>query len=261
MSLPRLRAALLMATLPGMALAGDELPLEGVLRSLQPGDVACHVEIDTASGARSEMANFSVCEQGESWIGQRVRFAWTEANVLAADCQGDMDCGRSDTVTLIDRMMREPAEAACAPGEVTAFSCAVGGKQVAVCHSADAAAGTGWLQYRFGRPGAAAEMLWPDYPADPVLSAEGRVESYSGGGASWLRFRRSDYAYVVYTGIGRWGEDGETREQAGVVVERRGVAIADLRCTGPVTSELGPDWFERLGVEAVEEAEFIIPGV
>lgn len=55
------------------------------------------------------------------------------------------------------------------------------------------------------------------------------------------------------------GENGATREQSGIVVEREGEAIADLRCTGPVRSLLGPEWFERVGVSADEDAEFEIP--
>lgn len=253
------RALWVWACWPALAVAQDELPLEGILISLTPGDSACYAEIDVDGDVRNEMADFSVCEQGEAWLGERVRFSWKEANVLAADCQGDMDCGRSDTVTLIDRMMRDPEEPACAEDEQTAFQCALGSKQVAICASADAAATTGWLQYRFGRADHAPELIWPAYPGDPLLSAEGRVESYAGGGASWLRFRRGDHAYVVYTGIGRWGESGETREQSGVVVERNGKLIADLRCSGPVSSDLGPGWFERVGVEADDEAEFYIP--
>ena len=257
--IPTRSALSLLVLLPAPGLAEDFVPLQGVLRALQPGDIACYAELEVNGEAHSLLADFSLCEESEALIGKPVRLAWKEAQVLAADCQGDMDCGRSDTVNLIDRMQLDPASPSCAQGEATAFQCAVGARQVAVCHSAGGRSGS-WLQYRFGRPGQTPELIWPEYPADPVLSAEGRVESYAGGGASWLRFRRGDHAYVVYTGIGRWGDNGETREQSGVVVERRGEIIADLRCSGSVRSELGPEWFESVGVEAVDEAEFTIPG-
>lgn len=251
------RAALMWTLFP--ALAAAEVAHEGQLISLTPGDVACYADIEVDGELRNEMADFSICEQGEAWLGQPVLYAWTEAQVLAADCQGDMDCGRSDTVTLIDRMMRKPGAPACAAEEETVFACTLGGKRVAVCAAADAAATGGWLQYRYGRAGQAPEMLAPALPVDPAHAAEGRVESYAGGGASWLRFRHGDHAYVVYTGVGRWGENGATREQSGIVVEREGEAIADLRCSGPVRSLLGPEWFERVGVSADEDAEFEIP--
>jgi hypothetical protein len=229
----------------------------GILVSLEPGDTACHVTIETGTGAHSEPAGFEICEQGRDWIGQPVRYSRAESRILSADCGGDVDCGRSDRILLIDRMLREPASAECGAGEMVAFRCAVGAKQVAVCHSA--VDGAAWLQYRFGAPARKPELVAPEFPTDPADAAEGRVEAYAGGGASWLRFRRGDHAYVVYSGIGRWGPDGTTLERAGVAVERRGVTIADLPCTGSLTSALGPEWFERLGVAAPDSAEFLIP--
>lgn len=238
------------------AFAADTLPLQGRLISLQAGDVACYAEVEIAGEVQSLMAGFDICEQ-EALVGKAVRMAWTEANVLAADCEGDVDCGRSDTVQLIDRMIADPPRAACATGEQTAFSCRIGGKQVAVCFvAADEGA---WLQYRFGRSGQAPEMLVPGAPTEPSQAAEGRVETYAGGGASWLRFQLADYAYVVYTGIGRWGAHGETVDQAGVVVEKSGKQIASLYCDDAPTSELDSGWFTRIGVRADDDSAFEIP--
>ncbi len=236
--------------------SADVLPTQGRLIDLQAGDAACYAEIEVAGETQSLMADFPICEQ-QGLIGKPVRFAWTKAQVLAADCEGDVDCGRSDTVNLIDRMMAAPASPTCAEGEHTAFSCRVGTKQVAVCF---VAAETGdWLQYRFGRPSQAPELVSPEGPLPAAHAAEGRVETYSGGGSSWLRFRRGDHAYVVYTGIGRWGAHGEAVERAGVVVERRGDVIASLRCDDAPRSELGPDWFERVGVTAPDDHAFDVP--
>jgi hypothetical protein len=238
------------------SVSADSLPTQGRLVDLQAGDVACYAEIEVAGESQILMADFPVCEQS-ALIGQPVRFAWTQAQVLAADCEGDVDCGRSDTVDLIDRMMAVPTRAACGDGEHTAFSCRIGTKQVAVCFVA-AEAGD-WLQYRFGRPGQVPELVWPDGPMPAARAAEGRVETYAGGGSSWLRFRRGDHAYVVYTGVGRWGAGGETVERSGVVVERHGDVIARLNCDDLPSSELGPDWFEQLGVRASDTSEFFIP--
>jgi hypothetical protein len=230
---------------------------QGLLVSLESGDAACGVTLQRAGGSVTESASFEICELGQGWIGDSVRFSKSETDVLAAECAGDVDCGRSDRILLIDRMQREPASAECGAGETVAFRCAVGAKEVAVCHSAGD--GAAWLQYRFGAPAREPELIVPEFPTDPANAAEGRVEAYAGGGASWLRFRRGDHAYVVYSGIGRWGPDGTTLERAGVAVERRGVTIADLPCTGPLMSALGPEWFERLGVAAPDSAEFMIP--
>jgi len=236
--------------------AAEDMPLQGRLVSLQAGDVACYAEMEVAGEVQNLMANFQFCEQ-EGLVGKPVRLAWADAQVLAADCEGDMDCGRSDTVKIIDMIMVEPANATCAAGEATVFACKIGGKQVAVCFAAGDDAS--WLQYRFGRAGQKPEMLLPEYPLAAKLSAEGRVETYSGGGASWLRFNRGDHAYVVYTGIGRWGAKGETVKQAGVVVEKRGKQIASLYCDDAPKSKLGAKWYTRVGVRARDDSQFEIP--
>lgn len=45
-----------------------------------------------------------------------------------------------------------------------------------------------------------------------------------------------------------------------MIAEGHGEVIADLRCIGRVESELGPEWFERVGVPATDQAEFYLPG-
>jgi hypothetical protein len=74
-----------------------------------------------------------------------------------------------------------------------------------------------------------------------------------------LRFQKGSYAYVVYSGIGKWGPKGETREKQGIVVERGGKTIAHLKCTAAIENQLGPDWFERVGIKVKENEEFLLP--
>jgi hypothetical protein len=52
----------------------------------------------------------------------------------------------------------------------------------------------------------------------------------------------------VYEGIGNWGPGGAKREIGGVVVERDGRRIANVKCAARPKSELAPDWFERTGI-------------
>ena len=234
----------------------EELPGQGRLVALQAGDVACYADIEVKGEVQNLMAGFHVCEQ-EALIGKNVRLGWEEANVLAADCEGDMDCGRSDTVQLIDRIIAEPARAACAAGEEMTFTCLIGNKQLSVCLGAGEEGG--WLQYRFGRVGHAPELSLPSQPTAPAKAAEGRVEMYSGGGSSWLRFANGDHAYVVYTGIGRWGEGGATMSLSGVVVEERGERLASLICDDEVQSNLDAAWYTRVGVTAAENSVFEVP--
>lgn len=73
----------------------------GTIKSLQAGDVACYVTLETDKGEQvNEMAGFEVCEKPDL-IGKKVSLTWEEANVLAAECQGNVDCGKSDKVWLI----------------------------------------------------------------------------------------------------------------------------------------------------------------
>ena len=72
-------------------------------------------------------------------------------------------------------------------------------------------------------------------PADQpsvAKTATGTRVPFAGGGGAWMRFVKPPFAYVVYTGIGKWGPKGETREKQGVVVERSGNAIAGRKCNG-----------------------------
>lgn len=128
----------------------------------------------------------------------------------------------------------------CQTGETVVFQCATGRKLLSVC----AVPGQPGANYRYGA-GSKPELLLPDPAAPAATTLSGDSFALSGGGGAFLRFRRADYAYTVYTAIGRgWGE------KAGVVVEQAGQRVAALRCRGPVQSVLGPEWFKAAQVAA-----------
>ena len=133
------------------------------------------------------------------------------------------------------------AESLCRDGERIAFSCHAGKKLISVCASADAGPGVGYIQYRFG-PANAPEISLPPEGATPDRGAKGGTLMFSGGGGAYLRFANGIAGYVVYTGIGKgW-------EKAGVAVEKKGKVASSIRCTSPAVSELGPDFFEKMGI-------------
>lgn len=247
---------------------GETKQLEGILRAAQSGDVACYLQLESDAGETfQESAVFELCEDA-SLIGQRLRLSYSVENVLAEACQGDVDCGLSDRVVLVSaaRVVRATAptppaqQSFCTSEETVVFACRTGAKLVSVCASSDASNVSGYLQYRFGKPDFSLplEMLLPSDRPVPRLAARGESTPFAGGGGSWLRFHHGSYAYVVYSGTGRWGPDGETMELQGVQVERDGSTLVSLPCTGPLQSELGPDWFERSGVIS-EGEEFTFP--
>jgi hypothetical protein len=278
-------ALLLPLSLPAAAQGSDTVSIgaltkraSGTVTGLESGDVACYLNLKDARGASfQEMADFSLCEQKPSLKGKRVALTYKLAKVMSDECQGDMNCKKTKTVALVtaarvlDAAASPEAKAApaktaggqssfCTPMETVVFACRSGAKLVSVCASKDAARNRGYLQYRFGKPDSAdpLEMTVPESMKPAAQVATGQTESFSGGGGAWLRFRNGQFSYVAYTGIGKWGPRGETREKAGVVVERGGKQVANLKCSGKETSELGPDWFGKVGMTAGKD-EFDFP--
>lgn len=248
---------------------GEARPATGTVLSLENADTACNVELRKDDGRTAHAAaDFEVCFQQPSLVGRRVALTWTMANVQAESCGGDPECSDSERIALISAArIIDGAQGAggqasfCTAEEEVVFACRTGAKLVSVCAAQGANATSGHVQYRFGRPDpdAPLELQVPDARIVAGQAATGESVPFAGGGASWMRFRRGDYAYVVYSGIGHWGPQGETGERAGVVVERGGRQIASLRCNDDrAVGELGPDWFERVGLVGKGE-EFELP--
>lgn len=247
-----------------ITVGGQQKLAQGVLRAAETGDVACYLNLEDRSGAPfTEMANFEVCETAPKLIGQEVKLDYAQGTVLADSCQGNPDCQKSQPAILVSKLTATTKTRVanslshCQSGEFVVFACTVaGGKLVNVC--ADRAGKPGNLQYRFGKP-STIELKLPAQPAYPNASVYGRNEAFAGGGGAWLRFSNGAYGYVVYTGIGRWGKNGETLSKNGVVVEKNGEQIAYLPCIDTPRSELGPDWFDALGIDREREDEFWFP--
>jgi len=241
----------------------------GILTKAVAGDVACYLTLrDDRGVVFEEMADFAICEQPKL-VGKRLRLTYSIENVLAGECQGDPDCKKSKSVVLVKSAEVLPAAAAkpatskspmqasfCTPAETIVFACSTGAKLVSVCGSKDASPTKGYLQYRFGKPDSTEplEITIPAVWTIPSKAASGDSEAFAGGGGAWLRFRKGPFGYVVYSGIGKWGPHGETREKQGVFVEREGKTVANLPCIGKPASELGPDWLTKAGVKSNGEA-------
>jgi hypothetical protein len=248
---------------------GEPRPATGTVVSLENADTACNVELRDDDGRTVHAAaDFEVCFQEPNLVGRRVALSWTTANVQAESCGGDPECSDSERIALIsaariiDGAQGTGGQASfCTAEEEVVFACRTGAKLVSVCAAQGASATSGHVQYRFGKPDSDAplELQVPDARIVASQAASGESVPFAGGGASWMRFRRGNYAYVVYSGIGQWGPQGETEERAGVVVERGGRRIASLRCNEDrAVGELGPDWFERVGLAGKGE-EFELP--
>jgi hypothetical protein len=234
--------------------------------SQELGDVACYLTLrDDAGRETMEMADFDLCTRNPRLQGKNVELGFTPKKVMNDSCGGDPACKKTRqiqlaiTVKIIGESAQPPMAGGateqvshCTATETVVFACRTGAKLVSVC--ADPASGpkTGYMQYRFGKPERreALEISWPERLSPPSAMSSGDVEAFSGGGAAWLRIRKGDYAYVVYSGIGRWGSNGQTQSKEGIVVEHRAKTIASLKCSQPVTSELGPAWFGKVGIQS-----------
>lgn len=98
---------LMLGTVPGIVLAETEKsnPPIATLKRLTSGDRACYAEVVDDQGVRStQFARFEICEQSQNLIGKRLKITYAPGNILAASCQGDVDCGKSDRVMLITQV-------------------------------------------------------------------------------------------------------------------------------------------------------------
>jgi len=102
---------------PAVSNAGGSAPAPAAERvtldELQHGDRACYVVITRASGEHASIeGDFELCQGGgkdaSALIGKQVTYKTQKAKVLAASCQGDVDCGKSDEVDLIVELTAAP---------------------------------------------------------------------------------------------------------------------------------------------------------
>lgn len=242
----------------------------GTVTATNSGDIACYLTLKDDRGVVfEEMADFEICDQKPPLKGKRVTLTYSLQKVMSDECQGDPACKKTRTVALVSaaRVITagsttgtgvKPAAqrtSFCTPAETVVFACRTGAKMASVCASRDSGP-KAYLQYRFGK-------LDGSEPLEQVLPEGGQVAAaraangesvpFSGGGGAWLRFRKGQFTYTVYTGIGNWGPKGEKRTKSGLHIEHAGKPLATLKCQEEPISLLGPDWFEKAGVKPGNE--------
>lgn len=138
----------------------------------------------------------------------------------------------------------------CAREERPIFTCQTASRKIiSLCASRSPASPA--LTYRYG-PHGKPELVYPSLTAHPREHFRGSTVMYSGGGGAWLAFDSGGFTYFTYTAIGRgWRKEG-------VLVRKGDAQVADIRCDGPYTSEIGPELFEELDIPAGAD-EFDVP--
>lgn len=72
----------------------------GTVTRVERGDRTCYVGLtDANNNTFVQFADFSICEQNLE--GATVRLTYGPAEVLARSCQGDVDCGQTESATII----------------------------------------------------------------------------------------------------------------------------------------------------------------
>jgi hypothetical protein len=151
------------------------------------------------------------------------------------------------------------APSLCKADELTVFSCSTGAHTASICASKEISKSSGTMQYRYGK-GDKLDLVYPDPAAKPADIFTSGTLSFSGGGGAWLRFDKAPYRYTIFTAIGNWGRSGGKAEAQGVAVQKDGKEFANFPCRGAVTSEIGPELFDKLGLKTGDSAdEFDIP--
>ncbi len=80
-------------------------PAIATIKSLTSGDRACYAAVMDDKGLRStQFASFEICDQQQDLVGKRVQLTYKVGNILAASCQGNVDCGKTDQVMLISQV-------------------------------------------------------------------------------------------------------------------------------------------------------------
>ncbi len=252
----------------------------GVVTEITNGDAACYISLKDDKGqVFDETGDFSICEKPKSFVGKRVNLTYELGKVMADECGGDPKCKKTTTVALVTALKVVDSKGAsaaatspaatvakgqtsfCTSEEAVIFACSTGSKLVSVCEAKTATRTRGHLQYRFGKPNSnePLELMLPEDFVPANKAATGEFMPFAGGAGSWLRFNKGAFSYVVYSGVGRWGPKGESKEKSGVVVERNGKTVASLKCSGSVQSELGPEWMEKRAITLKPNEEFLFP--
>ncbi len=186
----------------------------------------------------------------------RLMPAATIAAIVLAGCSPApvKDAPASDEATVVagsviagkaDKAVLKPADAQCAGGEQTVFSCKLSsGRRASVCVTGG---DSGFAQYRFGKDGAVPELTWPATAASGTL--EWASVPYSGGGEAQISFARGDTRYIIYSRIIRTnfavGEPNNPAIEDGVLVQGAGDKTTDLRCDDPDVAPVNVNLAEK----------------
>jgi hypothetical protein len=99
-----LRKATLAPPSPTVTVGGQRKLAEGTVMNLENGDSVCYITlVDPAGRVHQELADFALCEVPEKLLNRQVTLSYITSTVMAAACEGNTRCTKTDKVALVTR--------------------------------------------------------------------------------------------------------------------------------------------------------------
>ena len=86
----------------------------------------------------------------------------------------------------------------------------------------------GYLQYRYGKPNAKLELMYPESKQHPANNFVFKNIMYSGGGNEYIKFNIGNISYLVFSYMTHWRD--EVTDKAGVIITKSDKQIANISC-------------------------------
>ncbi len=181
-------------------------PTTATVTNLTAGDRACYIRLVDSNGRNSDQfANFEICQQ--DIIGATVALTYETGNIIAFSCQGDLECGKTETVNLIasTEVIDRPA-----PSPASFISDLPDGNH----------------------------RYWSGSSTDPIVTSEALL---AGGGITFLFRKQGNNVTGIFGYV-----DGEALCVQGQVNENTvtGISVQNMRGASVIS---GADTFESFG--------------
>jgi len=167
---------------------------------------------------------------GEEGIGGEIRGAppgsWEILSIVRDQVSGLMSVSAASLLVPAPLLPVGGGGAShCHKDESVLFSCRSGAKQVSVCSSPDILRKTGYIAYRFGRPGQHPEMDFQSPRTNPAEIFSYFGDGYAKGTTALLQFSVGEFTYQVFSENHVFDWNG-----SGVVVNRGTERVAYSLC-------------------------------
>jgi len=198
------------------------------LDKMESGDRACYLHLrDQKGNSFEEMALFSLCE-ADDLIGKELYLVYKVEHILDAACEGDPQCQNVKEVLVVNKAY---------PLRRELFTCKSLDDEIVLDWQGDA------FKLRINDK---SYMI-------ATRDASGGATPFAGGGASWIQLHHDNEMITLYSGIGKWGENGALITKQGLVIHKDFKVKKVFTCNATSHSSIGPDFFESISLTPSSE--------